>query len=197
MYLCLRAAATIAAALAVSACLPVTSKTPVGTTVGLKADQTLAGMWKGRSGTDNNSFYLTFFPQDDGTLKALLLTPPDTKDKGGWLTFSVQTAMLGRNQFLDAKELDDSGKPPDTKLADNTIPLLYRVNGDGALVLYLADEKAVSAAIKQGKIAGDIEPGQFGDVTLTASAAELDALLGTPTGRALFKKPLALFKRVK
>jgi hypothetical protein len=197
MRLYFHAAIVIAAALASSACLPVTSKTPVGTTAGLKSDPALIGMWKGRSGDGNNSFYLTFFPQDDGTLKAVLLTPPDAKDKGGWLAFSVQTAALGRNQFIDAKELDDSGKAPDGKLADNTVPLLYRINGDGALVLYLPDDKAVAAAIKQGKIAGETEPGQYGDVTLTASAADLDALMATPEGRALFKKPLAIFKRVK
>ena len=43
------AALAIAATLLVAGCLPVTSKTPVGTTAGLGADQALYGTWVGHS----------------------------------------------------------------------------------------------------------------------------------------------------
>src|SRR5579871_2989603 len=36
--------------LAVTACLPVTSKSPVGSTAGYKTDPQLTGMWSGKSG---------------------------------------------------------------------------------------------------------------------------------------------------
>ncbi len=121
---------------------------------------------------------------------------PDGKD-GGWATYTLQTATLGSYKFINAHEATSDGKPADGAEAQKTFPLLYRVNGDGALVIYLLDEKRAAAAIKSGKIAGTVDPGQDGDVKFTAAAADLDAFMQTPDGRALFVKPLGIFKRQK
>ena len=191
----LRLATVLCTALIATACLPVTSTVPVGSSVGFTPDPALTGMWKGHGEDPRQAGYLSFFPQDDGTITALMITP-DGKDSS-WATFSLQTATLGANRFMNAHEVLSNGKPDDDAEAQKTFPLLYRVNGDGALVIYLLDEKAAAVAIKSGAIAGTIGQGQFGDITLTAEPAALDAFMATPAGRALFVKPLILLKKMK
>jgi hypothetical protein len=191
----LRLAAVVCTALLATACLPVTSTVPVGSTVGFSADPALAGIWKGHGEKLSDVLYLSFFAADDSTITAVM-QKPDGKD-GGWGTYSLQTAALGANHFMNAREVSSDGKPADDTDAQKTFPLLYRVNGDGALVIYLLDEKRAAAAIHAGKIAGTIEPGNFGDIAITAPAADLDAFMATPDGRALFVKPLAILKRLK
>jgi len=185
------------AGLGLAACPPVTSKTAIGTTVTAAADPGLSGVWKGKIVGGDTLSYFTFIPQEDGTISAVVVTPPSAKDKGGWGFFTAQTVALGANHFVNARESINDGKPATGPMADNTIPFLYRINGDGALVLYIIDEKAAKAAIKGGKIAGTIEPGEYGDVTLTAAAGDLDAYMASPAGRALFVKPLVILHREK
>lgn len=185
------------AAIATAACPPVTSKSPLGTTVAAAPDPGLTGIWRGHVASSESMSYFTFFPEDDGTMNAVLVVPPLGTDKGGWAVFSVQTVALGPNHFMNARETIDDGKPATGPMADNTIPVLYRINSDGALVLYIVDETLAKNAIKSGKLAGDVEQGQYGDVTITAAPADLDAYMASPEGRALFSKPLAVLKRVK
>ena len=179
------------------ACPPVTSKTPVGTTVKAVRDPALSGVWRGKVADGDVLSTFTFLPQDDGTYTVVLVSPPSAKDNGGFGVFGVETVTLGRFHFINARELTDDHKAAKGAMADNTIPLLYRLEGDNTLVLYMMDETAVHDAIKAGKIKGTIEEGQFGDVTLTASPGELDAYMASPAARALFTKPLVVLKRVK
>jgi hypothetical protein len=190
-----RLAALLCVALCAAACLPVTTAVPVGSTVGLTPDPALAGIWKGHGQKLTDILYLSFFPKDDGTITALALKPDGTD--GGWASYSIQTTTLGAYKFMNAREVSSDGKPADGAEAQKVFPLLYRVNGDGALVIYLLDEKRAASAIKSGKIAGTIDPGDDGDIKITASGADLDAFMQTPDGRALFVKPLAIFKREK
>ena len=197
-----RVAFALAVSLLVTACLPVTSSSPVGTTVGFAADPALSGLWRGQVHQPEGWVYMTFFPQSDGTTTVVLISPPDASRKDGsaqgdWSVYSLQTATLSQYRYMNAKEVSNNGKDPDQAQAGKTFPLLYRVNSDGALVIYLLDEKAAAAAIKSGAIAGTIGQGQFGDITLTADSATLDAFMTTPAGRALFVKPLILMKKVK
>ena len=184
----------LGAALILTACLPVTSTSPIGTTAGYKADAQLTGMWKAQSGDSGSIGYFTFFPQNDGSFKVVLLDPPISGDSGGWMVFEIHTARIGAFQYMDARETDDTGKPPDPKLAH--VPVLYRAGENGSLVLYLMDEDAAKAAIKSGKISGTVEQGDYGDVILSAAPAALDALLGTAAGRALFTKPFVTLRRI-
>ncbi len=55
--------------------------------------------------------------------------------------------------------------------------LLYRFGKDGRLMLYLLDEDATRAAIKAGKVKGEIEPGSSGDVRITADPKRPRCLL--------------------
>jgi hypothetical protein len=194
MHLVFRISAAVILAAALSSCLPVTSSSPLGTTVTTKPDPQLTGLWKGKIGSAANA-YLTFYPARDGTMKIILLAPPTADDEGGWMIFEARPVALGGNTYLDARAVDDGGKPPDPKLTH--VPVLYRVNGDGLLAVYLIDEEAARNAVDKRTIAGTIEPGDFGDVTLTAAPAALDAFFASDAGRALFTKPLGILQRAK
>jgi len=187
-----RFAVALAVSLLVTACLPVTSTSPVGTTVGFTADPALSGLWRGQVHQPEGWVYITFFPQTDNTTTAVLISPPDASRKddsaqGDWSVYSLQTAALGPYRYMNAKEISNNGKAPDEAQAGKTF----------ALVIYLLDEKAAAVAIKSGALAGTIGQGSFGDITLTADPAALDAFMATPAGRALFVKPLILLKKVK
>ena len=193
----LRIACVALIGIGLCACPPVTSKTPVGTTVKAVRDQALAGVWRGKVADGDAASYFTFLPQDDGTYSVVLVTPPSAKDNGGFGVFGAETVSLGRFHFINARELTDENKAAKGTMADNTIPILYKREGDNTLVLYLVDEDAARNAIKAGKIKGTVEEGQFGDITLTASPGELDAFMASPAARTLFTKPLVVLKKVK
>lgn len=179
--------------LVLTGCLPVTSSSPLGTTAGPTSDPLLTGMWEGKLGSSTDVAYIAFYPGDGGTRKIVVLAPPTANDEGGWIVFEAREATLGGNTYLDAREIEDNGKAPDARLAH--VPILYRFTGDGLLALYLIDERAARAAIEEGAIAGVIEPGEFGDVTLTAAPATLDAFFASAAGRALFTKPAGTVRR--
>jgi len=193
----LRIACVALIGVGLAACPPVTSKTPVGTTVTAVRDPALTGVWRGVVGEGGMASYFTFFPQDDGTINVLVATPPTKDDKGGYAVFAVQATVLGKRHFLNARETIDDGKPATGTMADRTFPVYYRRDDDGELMLYLIDETAAKNAIKAGKIAGTIESGEYGDVILTAPPGELDAFMASPAGRALFTKPLVMLRKVK
>jgi hypothetical protein len=152
-------------------------------------------MWKGHGQKPSDTLYLFFSQRDGEPASAVMLAPSDKN--GGWAQYAFQTATLGPNKFMNAREVSSDGKPIDGAEAQKTFPVLYRVNGDGALVIYLMDETRAASAIKSGKIAGTVEPGNDGDVIITADAATLDAFMQTSDGRALFVKPLAILKKEK
>jgi len=186
----LRAAVAMAAMLLAAGCLPVTSKTPVGTTAGLGADEALTGTWIGKSldaedKSDIRTIYFHFLKGKDGNLMALMVGAAGKNDDD-WMAFNLSTATLGKNRFINAVETFDNNRPAEAPLKDANIPLLYTIKG-GKLTLYWLDEDKVKVAIKAGRIAGTIEPGDFGDVKITADAAALDAFMATPEAAALFK----------
>jgi hypothetical protein len=193
----LRIAGAAVMAVGLAACPPVTSKTPVGTTVKASRDSELTGVWRGRVGDSDVSSYFTFFPQDDGTINVVVVSPPTKGDKGGYGVFTIQAAKLGNYHYLNARQTIDQGKPAKGSMADRTFPIFYRKDDDGDLMLFIIDENAAKTAVKSGKIAGTIESGDYGDVMLTATPGALDAFMASSAGRALFTKPVVILHRVK
>ncbi len=187
-----------AIAVGLAACPPVTTKTAIGTTAAkAESDPGLIGTWRGRIGNSKIFSYFTFLPQKDGTVSALVVTPPTADNEGGWAAFNLQTVSLGPYHFMNAREAFEDGKAASGSMADNIVPVLYRINGDGAIVLYLVDENAAKKAIKDGKIEGTVEDGEFGDVVLTAKPVDLDTFMASAAGRALFIKPLTILRKAK
>lgn len=184
-------------ALALAACLPVSSKTPAGTTVGFKPDPVLLGAWKARDPDGDAPAYIHFLGNDDGTITALLVEPPEKENLGEYSVYRLRVATLGANHIVNAEETSNNGKPADGPLAEENVLLLYRPDGKDKITLYRMDDKAVAAAIKAGEIAGEIEPGEDGDVRITANAAALDAFMRTPRAAQMFDKPLVTLTRLE
>jgi hypothetical protein len=178
-----------------TACLPVTTTAPVGSTTAMTPDPALTGMWKGRLPKEPADIYLTLLPQSDGTTTAIL-TEPSGKDTG-WSVYSFKTATLGAYHYMNLHEVSSDGKSSTDSDAQKNIPVLYRVNGDGALVVYLMDEKRAGAAIAANKIAGTVDASKYGDATITTSANDLDAFMATADGRALFNAPFLILHKMK
>jgi hypothetical protein len=199
-----RAIAILVAALALAACIPVTTKSPVGSTTGLKPDTALYGMWEVRGGAQYGAAtadakeraFIAILPDKDDNVSAVFVDIPSTKN-GDWSSYAVTTSTLGAYHYINARALITNGNPADGSEARNTFPILYRFEADGALTFYLLDEDATKAAVNSGKIAGKIENGKFGDVMLTAAPSDLDAFFSSRAGRALFTKPLLVLHRVK
>ena len=198
------AALALAATLLLAGCLPVTSKTPVGTTAGLGADQALYGTWIGRSEDqpdkdqkkDKGVLYLHFLParpQEPPAIIGVWVVTGDAKSNGEVDLYELRAAKLGDNNFIDILKLSDISKGIDANASSNnglnggSVPVLYKFGKHHTLTLYLLDEDKVKEAIKAGKIAGTVEPGDSGDVQITADAAALDAFFATPEAAKLFK----------
>ena len=185
------------AALCVSACLPVTTKTAVGSTVDFINDPALEGTWTGKvDKSSQGSTYFHFLANEGESMTLLGVTTKQDQDKGGWSMFALTTATLGSHRYINAREISDDGKPATPDKQATNIPLLYTISGD-TLTLYLLDEDATTAAIAAHKIAGIVIKSQYStDVAITADAAHLDALLKSDAGAKLFKVFVVL-KRVK
>jgi hypothetical protein len=190
----LRTALALCAALFLSACLPVTSTAPAGSTAGFKNDPVLSGIWKGKPEDADDSSYFVFLPKGDDTISALLvITKPGD---AGWMAFSLQTTELGGRRFINAKETAQDGQAADESLSKNSIPFFYSF-ANNKLTLYTIDEDAAKAAISAGKLEGRIEPGTYGDVVITASGEKFDKFLQSKAGKALFTKPFAILTKVE
>jgi hypothetical protein len=190
----MRFALLAAAALFVAACLPVTTKHPVGTTVGFNTDPALLGIWKGHGEEkDDKDGYITFLNNGDGTMTALFFSPAD--DQGEWETYTLQAATLGGNHVMTAHAATKNGQQITGDEANALVPVLYQIR-NGTLTISLLDEEATKTAIKSGRIQGVIDPGDMGDAHITAEPAALDAFFATKEGAAMFSKKLVTLHRV-
>src|SRR5262249_4313766 len=78
------------AALFVAACLPVTTKNPVGTSAGFKQDPSIIGVWKvepQKDDADNKQGFIAFLnASDEDAMTGILLAPG--KDAGDWGSYN-------------------------------------------------------------------------------------------------------------
>jgi len=191
--------AILAATLALAGCLPVSTTSPVGSTTGFRPDPALYGMWEGASQNpdEHDVAYIAFVPGgDDGNATAIFVTTPVPAKSGDWASYAVKITALGPYHFLNAHALITDGRPAEGSEAQS-FPVLYEMHAGGTLTLYLIDEDAAKAAVQSGKIAGQVQGGSYGDVTLTAAPPQLDAYFSSHAGRALFTKPLIVMHRVR
>ncbi len=186
------------AALFVAGCLPVTTRNPVGTTAGFKQDPSIIGLWKvepQKDDPDDKQGFIAFLnAEEEDTMTAIMVAPG--KDSGDWGTYRIKLATLDQNHFINAWTVSDNGKPAEKDEAAADILLMYRLGKDGKLTLYLLDEEKTAAAVKAGKIKGDVQPGSSRRRHITAEPAALDRFFAGKEGAALFDKPMVTMKKI-
>jgi len=190
--------AVLSAAISLSACFPPQTTHPVGTTVGLANDPALVGLWRGKSDSsdDDRDIYFHFLPTLSGTITVVMVQAGPQPD-ADWSVAMVTTTTLGGNHIMNATMQFADGKADTEDNPHGSIPLLYRFDGPNRIVLYLMDEDETKAAIQAHKIAGTVEPGQFGDAVITASPKDLDAFMATKKGAALFGERFATLTKIE
>jgi hypothetical protein len=185
----------LATALVLSACYPPVTSHPVGTTVGIKDDPSVIGVWRTPGDKEHRPTYLHILPRLEGPI-AVLMVEGGPQPDGDWNEIAVTTARFGAYGFMNVRLISANGKPVDDQ-PGGTIPVLYRFDAKGNLILCLPDEDAAKAAINAHKIKGTITENGNGDATITADGAALDRFLTSPAGQALYDKPSPTFTRVE
>jgi hypothetical protein len=186
-------------ALALAACFPPTTKHPVGSTIGLKNDPLILGSWKAapRSGDkENEFFYFHFLAGKHGILAVLV---PNGGAASDLLLVELTTVRLGAVGILNARLVPGPDADTSNSSADpaGTIPLLYRLDARGRLLLFTLDEDATKDAIRAHKIAGTLGTSGSGDAVITADAPALDKFFRSPAGLALFKNQFQIMTKMK
>jgi hypothetical protein len=184
-----------AASALLGACLPVTTRVPAGSTIGFKIDPALVGTWRAVAPDQDNSAYIHILGNDDGTMTAVVVTPADKGNHGDWSIYTLRAATPGMNHIFNAQEVIANGEASEGPLAREQVLLAYKIEAQGRIGLYRMDDQATAAAIRAGKIAGEIEPGETGDVRITAPEPALDRFMGTPNAARLFSKLLVMLVR--
>jgi hypothetical protein len=187
------------AALFLAACLPVSTRSPLGTTAGLGQDKALIGSWKviptDKSSEDEPGFL--HFLLDDGAMTGLLISTGKPGGDGEWSIYGISTATLGGHAYLNARIVSENGKAASPDETDRTIPLLYRAQQDGSIAFYLINEDAAKAAVKAGRIEGQVGEGSMGDVLITAAPEALDKFFASDEGVRLFREKLMVLRKVE
>lgn len=183
------------ALLALAACYPPTTITPVGTTVGFKSDPALVGLWRSERDPDNNrSYYYHLLDGKNGEMFAVLV--PDGGEIRDVAMFKFKVARFGDVGFLNVRTMvDPEHETPDQP--KGTLPILYRFVAKGRLEISGPNEDATKDAIHAHEIAGTDGASGSGDAVITADGAALDKFFRSRAGLALFKKPFATLTRVK
>lgn len=190
-----RMAAAACAVFLLAACYPVTTASPVGTSVGFSTDPALAGLWRAEmTQSKDEVVYFHFLPMEDGSFKVVIVSGSE-KLNGEWSVARVKAANLGDGRFLNAEMVFNDGKR-ESDSSHGTVPLLYRFESNGRVSLFLISEDKAKEAIQSGAVAGTIEPGDFGDVKLTAEPYDLDKFFAGDEGTALFTEKFATLTKV-
>ena len=163
-----------------SACLD--SINPASDPAKAAVDPALLGAWRGTF--DDDVVYLHVGWSD--ALSRMQAVTVEHRKKDGALDVSEYTAFpshLGKLDVLNV--MQTSGKDR----SDGYTLLKYRASG-GKLTLWSMSEEALRADVKAGKVKGTVGSDTFGDVTITASTAEIAAYLQAADPARLFTNVL-------
>lgn len=198
------AALALCGALIATGCGTLTTKYPIGTTTGLETDRTLIGTWKGHfldpevQKPSTPVFYLHFLSSKSGPMIAIWVAPHiNEENEGAADFFQITTAKLGANHYINAAEVHVGSDHPREGIG--TLPLLYRLDEDGQLLLLFPEKDSVLKAVAAGRLAGTVTHQKstfvsYDDVQITSSPAQLDAFMRTPEAADLFKPWIVLKK---
>jgi hypothetical protein len=198
----------LVAAVMLAGCSEVSTQYPVGSTTGLTPDPALIGTWwphdeKGgalvRTADGKRGGYVHVLPTREGPFEIVVVSlPAKPGDTGDYAVYRASSGRAGENRFLNVVMLAPAGETPQTLPKHGTSPVLYRFEANGDLTIFKLDIDKVAAAVKAGRIAGNVEKHTYTadgkeyegtpDVRITADPAALDAFFAKPTAIDLFEK---------
>lgn len=178
--------AAVLAALAVAACVPISSR-PLSDPAAARVDRRLEGGWRLISSSGPwVHVYFSRHAANEGMMRVIVMEPR----RDGTLTVDSYTGFathLRGGDFLNISYSEDQGR------RRGYVFVRYRVLPDKRLEIALPDESRLKAAVAQGHITGAVEPRASGsEVTLTAKPRELEEFLTSKKGAAVFQAPQML-----
>jgi len=153
------------AALLLAGCYVATQKLPAGG--GPVMDPQLVGTWQALNEEGKpEGLYMHFINTGEDNPLTLVMV-----DDHSWTVYGLTSLAVGKRKMFALKQVT---VPPNEKPELNYIIGFYEAKGDD-LSISLLDSTKLKDLIAAHKIKGDVEPGNYGKVTLTASPQELAA----------------------
>lgn len=195
------AAALAFAGFLLTGCLP-ESKNPLSTPATSRVDLRLNGVYaeqKEEKGADPAYWHFHYRGASAGkdqqprvTTKVEIIGVSHQATGGlDGARYHAYATRLGDRDYLSFVEEKKNGTTENYSFAR------YEVNWRGDLRLWLLDNDAVAAAIKSGKLRGQVRTSRFGtDVLLSESTARLAAFVAAHDPALLFTKKPLVFRRI-
>jgi hypothetical protein len=157
-------------------------------------DRQLLGVWRGAFDEDAGGHYFHFLEQDDGSIAGIWVALPCDGKKGGWLTFSLRTAVRSGQAIATIRWRAFNGDTTESEAASAVFRVLYRIHG-GRLSAYLENRAAAAAALSVGRAetAHDIERSR----SRSPEPAGAPGATSAPQGRTVLGAPLIVLTRVE
>jgi len=95
-----------AAMLTLAACYPPTTSHPIGSTVGLKIDPAVLGVWRAPDPDNHRTIYYHLLSAKDGTIFAVLV--PDQGQASDVSMLKLKAASFGNFGFLNVRLMMDA-----------------------------------------------------------------------------------------
>ena len=186
-----RAALAIACTLLLAGCLPVTSKTPVGTTAGLGADEALYGTWTGH-GEDGTAVTFHFVPWRTTPTRSPSWSAPNT-DSPSPKPASMCCTTKSATTFLNAAQMlrrgQSAGEPVERREHAAALQVREERQADASSYGRGQDQRGDPCRADRGH---DRRRRQWRRIEITADAAALDAFMAKPEASKLFKLLIVL-----
>jgi hypothetical protein len=206
-------ALVVLASLVLTGCFP-ESTNPLSTPATSTVDPRLEGVYVARrekSDDDLAVFHIHYRGEKGSAGGPALVTPwleilniNHPKDKAlEAIAYRVLTTHLGAHDYMSILELGNVASPENGLVkpsASGTAKLYwlarYEISGTGVLRVWMMNPKPLEAAMKAGKIRGQVKPHKEGDdVLLTDSTEDLAKFVTKSDPATLFSgKPMVLYR---
>ena len=181
----------LAAALALSACLP-DSINPLGDPKTAAPDPRLIGNW---SGTMNDEPATLAVTAGEGAMLDFRVVTRDAEGKEEWVKLGGFPAALKNRTYINVKFIEEADKVYDPN-EQNFYVCRYVLSDDGTLTVWTMAEQPVVDAIAAGRINGSVDGSDENrTIHITDSNVVLADFLGTADPNVLFSHKYAVFQR--
>lgn len=190
------------ASLLLAGCLP-ESKNPLSTPTTSRIDSRIGGVYvQQKEGRKEDSAFWHFHyrgaspgkNQQPRTTTKIEIVGVSHQSEGGLdgaRYYAFATRLGGHDYLSFVEEKNGSAKEGNYSFAR------YEVNWRGDLRLWLLDEDALAAAIKSGRLRGQVRTGKFTkDVLLTDTTVNLSAFVAASDPATLFRKTPLVLRRL-